>query len=197
MRLRLTGLFSLSLLLLAPAVRAQPALTPSPIHIGSAVGADWGAYNITNSFETGYRFTTVGGDARLFRSVENYGNGLRLLAGSFAATSKDGRGRLFDSVLLTTTGLGNDPYGMARFQVEKNNLYRYEMTWRRSDYFNAAALNGESNTLKNTRRTIQDHDFNVSPAKWAKVVLGYTRNHEIGPEFTVYEPYIGGLARGL
>src|SRR5262245_47787381 len=30
-----------------------------------------------------------------------------------------------------------------------------------------------------------------------EAAFGYTRNHETGPEFTVYETYIGGLARSL
>ena len=47
-----------------------------------------------------------------------------------------------------------------------------------------------------TRRTVQDHDLGVSATKWAKLLLGYSRNHESGPEFTYYETYIGGLARG-
>ena len=43
--------------------------------------------------------STVGGDAHLFRSVENYGNGLRLFGGNFSAISKDGHGRFFDSLI--------------------------------------------------------------------------------------------------
>src|SRR6266550_902388 len=176
MHLRLPRTSSLSLLLLLPAIHAQSVLTPSPDRTGtadlsSAVGAEWGPYKVTNSFETGYRFTTVGGDAGLFRSVENYGNGLRLFGGNFTAHSKDGHGRLFDAMSLTTSGLGNDPYGMANLRVEKNGLYRYDMTWRRNDYFNPALLSGASDTLKNTRRTVQDHDLELSLSEWAKLKL--------------------------
>src|SRR5690348_12345158 len=111
-------ILSLSLLLMVLAVNAQPVLTPSPDrtgstdHAGPAAGVDWGSYNVTNSFEAGYRFTTVGGDAGLFRSVENYGNGMRLFGSNFTANSKDGHGKLFDSLSLISSGLGNDPYGM-------------------------------------------------------------------------------------
>jgi hypothetical protein len=190
-------LFLLSLLL--PALQAQPVLTPSPDRLGtgSVEPAEVGPYRITNSFETGYRFTTVGGDANLFRSVENYGNGWRVFGGNFTANSKDGHGRFFDSFSLNATGLGNDPYGMTTVRLEKNERYRYDMTWRRNDYYNPSLINGESATLKNTQRTLQDHDLTISAAKWAKFLLGYSRNHETGPEFTVYETYIGGLARSL
>ena len=71
------------LLLLLPPIYAQPALTPSPAHPGPEAGSEVGSYTITNSFEAGYRFTAVGGDSGLFRSVENYGNGLRLFGGNF------------------------------------------------------------------------------------------------------------------
>src|SRR5689334_12978221 len=127
-----TGLSRIRYFVLAlslPALNAQSVLTPSPDRTGLELGADRGAYNFTNSFETGYRFTTVGGDANLFRSVENYGNGLRLFGNSITANSKDGHGRLFDSLSLTTSGLGNDPYGMANLRIEKNEGYRYDMTW--------------------------------------------------------------------
>jgi hypothetical protein len=180
-----------------PALQAQPVVAPSPDRSGSSLGADWGNYHVTNSFEAGYRFTAVGGDTRLFHSVENFGNGLRLFGGSFTANSKDGHGRLFDSLSFTSSGLGNDPYGMATLRVEKNERYRYDGTWRRNDYSNPATLNGESDTWKMTRRTMQDHDLSLSAAPWAKALLGYTRNQETGPEFTAYETYIGGLARGV
>src|SRR5947208_15102662 len=189
-------ILGLSFSLLLPPLQAQPVVTPSP-GTGSELGADWGPYNVTNSIESGYRFTTVGGDAHLFRSVENYGNGLRLFGGNFSAISKDGHGRFFDSLTLTSSGLGNDPYGMANLRVEKNDRYRYDLTWRRNDYFNASLLNGAGGTLKNTMRTVQDHDLTVSATRWAKLLLGYTRNHETGPEYSAYETYMGGLARSV
>lgn len=196
MYLRSIRLTTLSLLPLLPVLYSQPVLTPSPDRTGAEAGQDIGPYNVTNSFETGYRFTTVGGDADLFRSFENYGNGLRLFGGNFIAKSKDGHGRPFDSLSLTTSGLGNDPYGMANLRLDKNGLYNYALSWRRNDYLNPAELSGAGQTLKMTRRTVQDHDLNVSATKWAKLLVGYTRNHETGPEFTYYETYIGGLARG-
>jgi hypothetical protein len=172
-------------------------VAPSPDRPGPERGADVGAYNWTNSFEFGYRFSEVGGDQSLFRSTENYGNGVRLFGSSVTAHSKTGRGFLFDSLSLTTQGLGNDPYGTATLRVEKNERYRYDMSWRQSDYFNPSSANAGSDTLKNTRRTMQDHDLTVSLAKWANLKLGYSRNHETGPEYSAYELYIGGLARDV
>ena len=183
----------LFLLLALPSLHAQPVLTPTPD--ASSTASDIGAYKVTNSVETGYRFTTIGGDKSLFRSVENYGNGIRLFGANFDMRAKDGHGHLFDAATLTTSGLGNDPYGFANLTVDKKDRYRYDMTWRRNDYYNQSLLNGAGAGFKNTRRVMQDHDLHIAAKPWAKLILGYTRNHETGPEFTNYETYIGGLAR--
>ena len=65
-----------------------------------------GDYNITNSFEFGYRWSLVGGDLGEYRSDVNYRNGLRLLSSSFSMDSKDGHGRYFDQILLNTHRAG-------------------------------------------------------------------------------------------
>src|SRR5580658_11147789 len=92
------------------ALNAQQVVTPTPEQVGPPRGDNTGDYNITQSFETGYRFSEVFGDIGEYRSDVNYGNGIRLLGSSLAIDSKDGHGHLFDEILLTTMGLGNDPY---------------------------------------------------------------------------------------
>jgi hypothetical protein len=187
----------LTLMMSLPLLQAQPVVAPSPDKTGSPRGADLGSYNVTNSFEAGYRFTTVGGDANLFHNTENYGNGLRLFGGNFTMNSKEGHGLLFDALTLTTNGLGNDPYGMANLRIEKNEVYRYDMTWRKSNYTNLPLDNGASANWMNTQRILQDHDLSVSVAKWAKLKLGYSRVHQTGPQDSTYEGYIGGLGRSV
>ena len=61
---------------------------------GSPRGDNMGDYNITKSFEIGYRWRLVGGNLGEYRSDVNYGNGLRLLGSSFSVNSKDGHGTL-------------------------------------------------------------------------------------------------------
>ena len=56
---------------------------------------------------------TVGGNLGKYRSDVNYGNGIRLLGSSLTVNSRDGHGGLFDEIVLTTLGLGNDPYQSA------------------------------------------------------------------------------------
>ena len=105
-------------------------------------------------------------------------------------------GPFSDSLSFSTQGLG-DPYGVTTLHVEKNEFFRYDLTRRRSDYFNPAQLNGGGGNLLATHRTMQDHDLTFMPRKWTRMKLGYSRNHEAGPDFSAYELYIGGLARSV
>ncbi|MEO8369337.1 MAG: hypothetical protein ABI806_09060, partial [Candidatus Solibacter sp.] len=63
---------------------AQQVVAPTPETVGSPRGENHANYNITNSFELGYRWSLVGGDLGEYRSDVNYRNGLRLLSSSFS-----------------------------------------------------------------------------------------------------------------
>jgi hypothetical protein len=162
-------------------LHAQPVVAPTPDQPVTARGEDVGGYNVTNSVETGYRFAVVGGDREMYRSDVNYRNGIRLLGGSLTANSKDGHGRLFDEIVVTTTGLGADPYQFASFRVQKNSLYRYDGLWRSSDYYNPGLVIAGGLHLMNTQRRMQDHELRLFPASHVQVRLGYARNTENGP----------------
>ena len=84
------------------ALQAQQVAAPGSEQVGSPRGVNQGDYNITQSFETGYRFNLVGGDQGEYRSDVNYGNGIRLLGSSLTVNSRDGHGRFFDEIVLTT-----------------------------------------------------------------------------------------------
>ena len=96
-------------IILAQAALAQPVVTPTPDQAGSPRGQNTGDYNVVNSVETGYRFAVVDGNVGKYRSDVNYGDGLRVLSSNLTVNSRDGHGRWFDSIVLTTLGLGNDP----------------------------------------------------------------------------------------
>lgn len=165
----------------APPLAAQPTVAPSPETVGRARGEDTGNYNIVHSFETGYRFHTVDGNRSKYRSDVNFGNGLRLLGSSLTVNSKDGHGGLFDEIVLTTQGLGNDPYQSANFRVQKNALYRYDLLWRSNDYFNPGLTSQIGGHLLDTRRQMQDHDFTLLPQSKFRVLAGFSRNSQSGP----------------
>jgi hypothetical protein len=158
--------------------------------VGSPRGEDIGGYNITDSLETGYRFALTGGNDGLYRSDINYGNGLRLLGSTLTIDSKDGHGRYFDEMLLTTAGLGNDPYETVTLRVRKNRLYRYDMTWRENQYFNPGVVISGGGHLLNTTRLMQDHDLTLLPDnRLVQFDVGYSRNTQTGPGLTTAQEF--------
>ncbi|HEV2716864.1 MAG TPA: hypothetical protein VGU64_16490, partial [Terriglobales bacterium] len=99
------------------------------------VGDDAGNYTVVGSIEFGYRGQRVDGDVNKFKSDLNYKAGPRLFDSSFLMKSKDGKGGLFDTLLVTSTGWGADPSGNMRIDVENPKWYRFEGTYRRFKYY--------------------------------------------------------------
>ena len=170
-------------------IQGQQPVAPTTEQIGSARGENSGNYNITNSFEFGYRWSLVGGDLGEYRSDVNYRNGLRLLSSSLSVDSKDGHGHFFDQILLNTQGLGNDPYQSAVLRIQKNGLYRYDMNWRLNDYFNPGLTVAGGLHQWDTVRRWQDHDFTVLPQSRFRFRVGYSRNTQDGPALTTSEEF--------
>ena len=181
----------ISILLLAAASAACSAQAPVAPTTGEQVGDPRGDnlenYNVMDSFELGYRFATVGGDFDMYRSTVNYTDGMRLLSSSLAVQSRDGHGRWFDQIQLNTQGLGNDPYQFASLRVEKNGLYRYDMTWRENEFFDPVLTIANGAHFEDTNRRWQDHDLTLFPQSNFKFFLGYSRNVETGPALTTIQ----------
>jgi hypothetical protein len=163
-----------------PCLLAQPVVAPTPQAAGSPRGNNAGGYNITNSFELGYRFRSVEGNLGKYRSDVNFGNGLRLLGGMLAVHSREGQGGFFDELLLDVRGLGNDPYQFSSFRLQKNALYRYDLAWRSNEYFNPALTISNGNHLLNTNRQMQDHDLILFPQAAFRLHAGFSRNRQTG-----------------
>lgn len=162
---------------------AQQPVAPTQEPVGPTRGDDWQGYNLVNSFETGYRFVSISGNTQQYRANENFGNGIRLLNGFLSVNSKDGHGKLFDEIVLTTTGLGGDPYESATLRVQKNHLYEYDLLWRLNDYVNPGLTTdgGQGIHSLNTTYTLQDHNLTLFPQSPVRFSLGYTRDRETGP----------------
>ena len=162
---------------------AQETVAPTVDEkVGSARGANKGDFNIVQSWELGYRFNSVGGDAGKYQSDVNYRNGVRLLSGSLNVNSKDGKGKWFDEFVLSTQGLGNDPYESATIRLQKNRWYRYDLLWRQNDYRNPGLTTGQQ--LQNTTHRWQDHDLTLFPQSHFRVRAGYSRVKQTGPALT-------------
>ncbi len=168
---------------------AQPTVAPSQGHSATEPGKAAGNYDIVQHFETGYRFRTVDGNLGKYRSDVNYGNGVRLLSGYLSLHSRDGHGRRFDELVLTTHGLGNDPYQSASLRIQKDRRYRYELLWRSNDYFNPALTIAEGRHARNTQRRWQDHELTLLPQAPIRLMLGYSRNSHDGEALTTTQPF--------
>ncbi len=194
----------LMIALLAQGLDGQQAVAPTPAPGGRNLGEDHRGFNIVHSFETGYRFRSVGGSEGRYRSDVNYQDGVRLLGSSLGVYSKEGHGRLFDELVLTTQGLGNDPYQAATLRVQKNRLYRYDLLWRLNEYYNPALAIAGGQHLADTRRRLQDHDFTLFPQSSFRLFAGYGRNSQDGPALSTIQvfdsrgdefPFFAGVRR--
>ncbi|MEI9811249.1 MAG: hypothetical protein WDO18_00615 [Acidobacteriota bacterium] len=170
--------------LLAAPLFGQPTVAPTNEPVGIARGENAAGYNVRQSFELGYRFHTIGGDESTYRSTVNFGNGIRLLGSNLSIQSLDGHGKGFDQIQLNTQGLGNDPYQNASLRVEKNRLYRYDLNWRSSAYYNPGLQADHAQHLLDTVRNYQDQDLTIFPQSSLKFFLGYSRNTQTGPALT-------------
>jgi hypothetical protein len=173
--------------LLITLLLAQETIAPTREPIGKPRGENVGGYNVLNSFETGARFFTTDGNEGKYRSDVNFRNGIRVLGSSLTINSREGRGRLFDEILLNTQGLGNDPYQSAILRVQKNKLYRFDLNWRLNDYFNPALTIAGGNHFINTTRRLQDHTLTLLPQSSFQFFAGYTSNYQAGPALSTIQ----------
>jgi hypothetical protein len=180
----------LTFLLIPAALLAQDTVAPTTGEkVGPVRGENTGDYNVVQSWEFGYRFASIGGSQDEYRSDVNYTDGFRLLSSSLAVNSKDGHGRWFDEIVLTTQGLGNDPYESAVLRVQKNRLYRYDMTWRQNAYFNPGLTVASGEHLENTTYGWQDHELTLFPQSAIRVRAGYGRVTQNGPALTTEQEF--------
>jgi hypothetical protein len=201
------------LLLFVGTVAAQTA-TPTPQSTPAShdptsltTGDDAGNYTITSSIEFGYRGIRVDGDERKYRSDLNYKAGPRLFDTSFLMKSKDGKGSLFDTLLVTATGWGADPTSSMRISMEKPKWYRFDGQYRRAKYYRFLNNIANPNYLfsgfpvppnpatgyhgYNTRTEFGDFDLTILPKNdYIRFNIGYSPERYTGPYFSTY--HVGG-----
>jgi len=176
------------IIFVSAAAMAQPPVAPTTdVQVGNPRGDNAENYNITQTFELGYRFSSIGGDTGMYRATVNYMDGVRLLSSSLFVQSREGHGTWFDQIVLNTLGLGGDPYESANLRIEKNGIYRYDMLWRQNAFFDPALTISFGEHLRNTTRTLQDHDLTLFPQSNFKIFLGYSRNVNDGPALSTVQ----------
>lgn len=150
-------------------VAQQPAPSPAP----SEQGENAGDYTAIGSVEAGYRGLSVDGDLNKYKSDLNYKAGPRLFDSSFLLKSTDGKGSLFETFLVNSTGWGADPQGNLRVSVEQPEWYRFDATYRRFKYFRFL------NNFANPNWVFSPAQFSVPP-KLTTGEHGYNTNVHLG-----------------
>src|SRR5215207_9890059 len=201
----LLGLVTATALTALTARAQQPSPSPqkdAAAQTRSSTPADGdaaGDYNVTSSIELGYRGLRVVGDLNKYQSDLNYKTGPRLFDTSFLMQSKEGRGQLFDTLLVTSTGWGGDPHCHMRFSVEKSSLYRLDGSYRKFTYFRS--VNNFANPFyvapslpssqekgwhgSDTDQQVGDFDLTLLPKnEKLSFRLGYSPTRYTGPAFT-------------
>ncbi|MBK7932452.1 MAG: hypothetical protein IPK01_02935 [Acidobacteria bacterium] len=122
-----------------------------------------GGYNVTSTTEIGWRWRDLEGNENKYRSDLNYKQGLRSFDTNLLLESDSGKGKYFDSLLISNSGWGSDPQGFTRVNVEKTGVYKFNGTVRRVSYFNNLSNHALGQHTSNAKNTMGDFDFTFRP----------------------------------
>ena len=178
--------------LLAQQAAQQPAPQPAPDAAVSPTPSTepW----ITGSVDFGYRFTSIGGDNDVYRSVVNLGQGPRLLG--LDLTIVDPQKRLFDHLDVRANNWGGDPYNTLHVNASKRGIYDFNFDYRDIAYFNllpsfADPLLGSGLVLDEdsyfARRRMSDFQLDLLPGHRIMPYLAYGRDSGQGTGITTFE----------
>ena len=191
-------------------VAQQPSPSPSPKKSDSSdtpseSGENAGDFTVISSLEFGYRGLRVDGDLNKYQSDLNYKAGPRLFDSSFLLRSREGKGDLFKTLLVSSTGWGADPQGNVRLSVEHPEWYRFDATYRRFKYFRFLNTFANPNWVfspttfsvppkqttgehgYDTRVHLGDFDLTLLPKnRHIRFNVGYSPERYSGPAFTNY-----------
>ena len=164
-----------------------------------------GAYQVQQTVDVGYRFSTIDGSTGNYATFVNLQSGPRLLDGSLLARATPGAGGLFDTLSLTTAGLGGDPQSVVRLHVDRGKQYDFSGTWRRDEnIFDYNLLSNPLNPANNTpavgigytlhelnlSHRLADYELRLLPLSRVSFRLGYARNVETGPADSSLHGYV-------
>jgi hypothetical protein len=142
----------------------------------------WGGYKVTSTTELGYRWLDGSGNQNKYRSDLNYSQGFRLFDSNLLLESPSGKGKYFDSLLISQSGWGEDPSGFTRFRMEKTGDYRVSGNVRRVKYFNNLVNHVLGEHTSDTTHNFGDFDFILFPqSERLRVNFGISYNDTRGP----------------
>ncbi|MEK6406116.1 MAG: hypothetical protein AABN34_04045 [Acidobacteriota bacterium] len=141
-----------------------------------------GPYTINSSIEFGVRGIAINGNADKYRSDLNYTPGFRIFDSSLFMRSKDNNGPVFDTLMMSSFGWGNDPNKSLRVSAEKTKVYRFDANYRRFDYFNSLRNIALGQHTSNTEYRQGDFNLTILPQnEKVRFNLGYSLDRNSGP----------------
>lgn len=150
-----------------------------------------GPYTIVSSIEFGVRGVAIDGGlagGNKFRSDLNYTPGFRIFDASLMMKSNGDGGPLFDQLMINSFGWGTEPSRYLRISSEKTKFYKFDVNYRRVDYFNSLTNLALNQHIANTEYRQGDFDLTLLPANDEfRVNLGYSLNRNSGPSVFTYD----------
>jgi len=153
---------------------------------------------ITGSVDLGYRwFSGAGGSLDTYRSVVDFGSGVRLLGLDLSLESA--AKKYFDRINARGAGWGGDPYNTAHVDAVRHDWYNFTFDYRNVAYFNFMPSFADP-TLANgiflnqqafdTHRRMMDFELDLRPGKWLVPYLAYSHDSGFG---TGISDFVNGL----
>jgi hypothetical protein len=187
------------LLLAAVPLAAQDATqTPAAADTNAASPSAQTEKMITGSVDLGYRwFSGAGGSLDTYRSVVDFGSGVRLLGLDLSLESA--AKKYFDRINVRGAGWGGDPYNTAHVDAVRHDWYNFSFDYRNIAYFNfmpsfADPTIGNGIFLNqqafDTHRRMMDFELDLRPGKWIVPYLAYSHDSGFG---TGISDFVSGL----
>ncbi|MGE3467560.1 MAG: hypothetical protein AB7J13_11575, partial [Pyrinomonadaceae bacterium] len=155
---------------------------PSPTETPAESLPKVGGYKVSSNMEFGVRWVDQTGSENKYKSDLNYRTGFRMFDSSLLLEADHGTGRIFDSLLVSSTGWGSDPTGYARVSLEKLKIYKLDANVRRVTYFNNLLDHALNQHTQDTRHTFGDVDLVLLPQnRNIRFNLGASFSNNRGP----------------
>jgi hypothetical protein len=145
-------------------------------------------YIIRSSIEFGVRGLAIEGNADKYRSDLNYTPGFRIFDSSLMLKSRNGDGMLFDDLLVSSFGWGEDPNRLLRINAAKTEWYKFDANYRRVKDFNSLRNLALNQHITNTEYRQGDFDLTLLPANdRIRFNLGYSLSRISGPSLFTWD----------
>lgn len=142
-----------------------------------------GGYRLSGSASVGYRLLEIdSGRKELYSEVVHLDAGVRLFNFTLRGDRLAPESQLVDHFSLDATDIG-DPYPKIRLHVAKDEVYKFDVTLRSSDYFVRRLENTFTDNHRfDVERRFGDIHLTLLPAKDLQVHLFYRRQERDGTD---------------